>query len=96
MDLRETKEGLFLPVKVIPKSRQNGLVGWENGLLKVKVHAPPEKGEANLAVVLLLARILHLPQKNIILVQGSTSRTKLFCLEGISKEQLLELVKKNS
>ncbi|NGX60671.1 MAG: hypothetical protein K940chlam9_00138 [Chlamydiae bacterium] len=45
--------GYLLKVKVIPNARQTQVVGWENDHLKVKVTAPPEKGEANRAVIAL-------------------------------------------
>lgn len=83
--LTETDEGLLLPVKVTPKSKVTCITGWENGFLKIKVAAPPEKGEANQAVIRLLSKILHIPQKNISLMKGRSSRIKLFLLKGITK-----------
>lgn len=90
--LQETKEGVILPVKVTPKAKMNQIAGWENGLLKIKVTAAAEKGEANLAVVQLLSKMLKLPQKNIILLRGATSRTKQFCLTGISLDDANNLL----
>jgi len=84
--LVETKEGLLLSVKVTPKARQPGITGWENGVLKIKVAAPPDKGEANQAVIDLLAHTLNIPKKNVLLIRGGTSRFKQFCLIGITKE----------
>ncbi len=85
MSLVETAEGLLLTVKVTPKAKQNCIAGFENEILKIKVTAAPEKGEANRAVVILLAKTLDLPQKNIVLLRGATSRVKQFCLIGIGK-----------
>lgn len=85
--IKETAQGLLLHVKVTPKARQNKILGWENDILRIKVIAAPEKGEANQAVVALLSQILHIPKKNIVLVSGATSRIKFFCLEGITKSR---------
>lgn len=40
-----TPEGIVIPVKVIPKARRNAILGWENGELKIRVAAYPEKGK---------------------------------------------------
>lgn len=86
MNIKESPLGIILTVKVTPKAKQNHIIGWEEGLFKIKVTASPEKGAANRAVIHLLSKQLSLPQKNIILLKGSTSRIKQFCLEGISLE----------
>lgn len=86
--LIETDKGLLLSVKVTPRAKRTQIVGWENEVLKIKVSAVPEKGEANRAVIEILSKTLRIPQKNILLLRGATSRTKQFCLVGITKEQV--------
>ena len=84
-NLRDTEEGLVLPIKVTPGARKTEIVGWRDGWLKIKVTAPPERGEANLAVVRLLAKTFQLPQNKIILLRGASGRTKEFLLVGYSR-----------
>lgn len=81
-NLSVTKEGLILPIKVIPCASRNEIVGWKDGFLKIKVCAPPEKGAANRAVIRLLANTFQLPQKNIVLLRGESGRKKEFLLIG--------------
>lgn len=95
MDLIETKEGILLTVKVTPKAKKEQIVGWENGVLKVKITAAPEKGEANLALIRLLSKTLGIPQRDIILLRGHSSRIKQFALSGISLERATICLKKN-
>jgi uncharacterized protein (TIGR00251 family) len=79
-----------LSIKVIPKSRENGIVGWENGTLKIRLQAVAEKGEANRELIRFLSQIVKIPQRDITLVKGATSRHKIITFEGITQEQLLE------
>ncbi len=85
------KLGTYLNIKVTPQARQNKIVGWENGVLKIHVTAPPEKGEANKAVVELLSKALGIAKNRIVLVHGATTRQKQFLLEGINTKDLDKL-----
>lgn len=90
-NVRITDEGVVLPVKVTPKASQEGIVGWKEGELRVKVSAPPEKGEANKAVSKLLAKTFKISQQRVVLLRGETSRKKEFLLEGITLQEVTEL-----
>ena len=60
--------------------------GWKDGWLKIKVSAPPEKGEANGAVVHLLAKTFQLPQSKIVLLRGESARQKrIFAIMGYTQ-----------
>jgi uncharacterized protein (TIGR00251 family) len=68
---------LDLALKVIPKSSKNQIVGvLEDGSLKVKITAAPEKGKANAAVCELLAAAFGVGRKNVTITRGETSRNK--------------------
>jgi uncharacterized protein (TIGR00251 family) len=62
----------------------------EEGRLKIKVTAPPERGKANSALVELLSKSLKVPKSAISVVGGQTSRNKRVLIEGISGEELLK------
>ena len=64
-------------VKVIPKAKISG-VFKENEILKVKVHAPAEKGKANREAISLLAQYFDVPNSSVILIEGELSQNKLF------------------
>jgi len=74
---------MILEIKVIPKSSRNGVLGWKDGLLKVCVTAPSDKGKANKAGALLLANILNIPRSKIHIVRGETSHRKVIELVGV-------------
>ena len=69
---------LKLALKVIPKSAKNEIVGLlEDGSLKIKITAAPEKGKANSAIREFLAAEFGVPKRNIEVVRGERSSTKL-------------------
>lgn len=74
---------MILEIKVVPKSSRNDILGWKDGLLRVCVTAPPDKGKANKSVVVLLAKILNMPKNNIHILRGKTSHRKVIELVGV-------------
>jgi uncharacterized protein (TIGR00251 family) len=64
-------------VRVIPKSSRNEIAGFmDDGTLKLKIAAAPEKGKANAAVRELLAREFHVSRGAVEIVHGETSQRK--------------------
>lgn len=72
--------GARLAVRVSPGARQEG-IAREGAALSIAVAAPPEDGRANEAVRGLLARALGVAPSRLTLVQGATSRDKLYQLD---------------
>ena len=68
-----------LSVRVTPRSSRDTIDGFDDaGNLKVRVTARPADGEANAAVVRLLARALGLPPRDVVLITGASARIKVF------------------
>ena len=71
--------GVRLTVRVTPRAGSDELRGFDaEGRLNVRVAAAPTDGEANAAVVKLLAKALGLPARDVTLVSGATARIKAF------------------
>jgi uncharacterized protein len=66
----------LLGVKVVPGSSRTVVAGVWNGMLKVKVAAPPEKGKANKALAEFLAEKLGVRARDVTIVSGETSAVK--------------------
>ena len=64
-------------VAVQPKSRQQSVELGVDGTLRVRVHAPPERGKANDAVCSLLAGTLDVPASEVRIVAGLRGRHKV-------------------
>lgn len=69
-----------LSVSVIAGARTTEIVS-KGETWKVKVQAAPDKGKANDAVRVLVAKELGVPKSRVTLVRGATSRNKVFYVD---------------
>lgn len=63
-------------IKVIPNSRKNSFEEFRDGVLRVRVQAPPDKGKANDELIAFLAKSLKLSKSQIKILTGHSSRLK--------------------
>ncbi len=75
-------------VKVIPRSSRNQVVGLEEGMIKVKLTAPPVEGRANKALKELLAKRLGVSKGDVEIISGERSRQKTVLIYGLSWEKV--------
>ncbi|MBI4514911.1 MAG: DUF167 domain-containing protein [Deltaproteobacteria bacterium] len=71
-------------IRLQPRASHNRIVGWHGQALKAQVTAPPVEGEANAALVRLVARAVELPPSAVRVVGGAKSREKLVEIETVS------------
>lgn len=71
------RESFIIDIKVIPRSSVSEVAGkTENGVLRVKVHAVPQKGKANMEICCVLSDYFGVPRSNVEIVSGHTSTRK--------------------
>ena len=61
-----------------------------DGVLRARVAAPAIEGAANQALLRLLAEELDIPKRDVRLIAGAASRTKLIVIEGVEAEAILD------
>ena len=76
-----------LRLRVVPGARRSQVVGRHGEAWKLRVHAAPERGRANDEVVALLAETLGLPQSEIRVVAGRTTRDKVVELSRLTLDE---------
>jgi uncharacterized protein YggU (UPF0235/DUF167 family) len=82
-----TKDGLTVTVRLTPKGGRDAVEGIESladgrAVLKARVRAAPSEGEANDALIRLLARSLDVAPRRVTLAGGATGRIKRLTVEG--------------
>lgn len=78
-----------LSVRVVPRSSKEGVAGFEGGVLRIRLNAPPVEGKANEALVRFLAKAVGVPGSRVTLVKGEKGRNKIVRVDGITREALL-------
>lgn len=63
---------------------------WEDGILHVRVARPAAEGEANRALLRLVAAALRVPPSTLELSAGERSRLKRVAVRGLSPGELEE------
>jgi len=70
---------------VQPRASRDGIVGWQDGALRLRVTAAPVEGAANRAVEALLARALGVAPSRVRVVRGARGRDKLVRVTGLAE-----------
>jgi len=74
---------------VHPNAARNEVVGFTDGVLLVKISAPPVKGKANRELIAFLSQTLAVGKGTLTIVKGHTSRNKLIAIDGLSQEEII-------
>lgn len=82
-----------LAVRLTPGASADRIDGWDEDaggrpVLKVRVRARPVEGEANEALIKLLAKALGVPKSAVVIQRGGQSRTKMVAVEELSDPEL--------
>jgi uncharacterized protein (TIGR00251 family) len=88
IELTSHAEGCVLAVRAQAGAKRNGIVGEQNGALKVAVIAPADRGRANKALEEVLATALGLKKSQVALLSGPTNRDKRFLLRSVTVAQV--------
>ena len=76
-------------LRVHPNAARSGVVGFTDGVLQVRVAAPPVKGQANKELIAFLSKVLAVGKGALTIVKGHTSRSKVIAIDGLSREDIM-------
>jgi uncharacterized protein len=79
--------GVVLAVRLTPKGGRDAIDGIAQladgrNVLKVRVRAAPSEGEANAALLRLIAKAAGVPPRDVALTAGATARIKQLAISG--------------
>lgn len=83
-----------LAVKITPNAGRNEITGLKEGVLQVRIGAPPDKGKANKELVDFLSEKLGVKKSGVLIIKGQTSRNKVISVAGLSREEIIKRLAK--
>ena len=81
------------PVRVQPRASHDEITGVIEGALKIRLQAPAVENRANEALVEFLAHLLKTPKSAVRILAGERSRIKRVEIRGVTKQQVLALLR---
>ena len=85
--LQETKDGVVLTVKAVPRAARSEIAGIDDEWLRVRIKAPPVDGKANEALVKFFAEFFAVPKGSVGIISGDTARLKRVRINGMTAEK---------
>lgn len=77
LNIHQVDRNVILTVKIVPgSSSPSKICGILDGMLKIKIAAPPEKGKANQSLIKFLAKTLDVHKNSIQIISGQTNPIK--------------------
>ena len=77
-----------IEVRLQPRAKRDEIAGARDGVLAVRVTAPPVEGRANEALCRLIARHVKVAPNRVSIVRGHAARNKLVEVEGMDEDEL--------
>jgi uncharacterized protein len=79
---------IIFSVRVVPRASRSEVVGEQDGLLRVRIAAPPVDGAANEELVRVLAKEFGVARRSVSIIGGHSSRVKRISVEALSPATL--------
>ncbi len=79
-----------ISLRVYPNAARSEVVSFTDGVLRVRVAAPPVKGKANRELIAFLSKTLAVGKGALTIVKGHTSRSKVITIDGLSQEDVIK------
>ena len=93
LTLSEKNGEISFPVKAVPRSTRNAIGEVREGVLQIRLCAPPVEGKANAALLAFLAEVLGVRKSQVSLKMGEKSRHKVVTVKGLSAEKIRQALK---
>jgi len=77
-----------IEIYIQPRASTTELAGTHDGLIKIRIAAPPVENAANIALIDFIAKRLGIAKRDVRVVSGMTSRRKILEIDRVSSETI--------
>ena len=74
-------------MRVQPRAKRNAVEVSDDGAVRIRVTAAPDRGKANEAAMELLAKMLRVPKGAVRIARGHRAKDKILAIDGITPEE---------
>ena len=92
LNIQQIDDDAVFQVKIVASSSKTAVAGQFDGMLKIKVAAPPQKGRANQAIIQFLADKLGVKKKQVVIASGLTSTIKQIRISDTTTNNIEKLI----
>ena len=85
-----------ISLRVRPNAARSQVLGFTDGILRVKVAAPPVKGKANKELIAFLSQLLGIGKSSLAILKGHASRNKVITIDGLRQEDIMKRLSPSS
>lgn len=86
--MADTDQAKFI-VQVKPNAKQNQVIGFKEGVLHIRIAAPPVDGKANYALIMFLSDELGVSKSSLAIERGLSGKTKTILVRGLNPGELI-------
>jgi uncharacterized protein (TIGR00251 family) len=83
-------ESVKISVRVRPNARKSEIVDFKDGVLQLRVAAPPVEGKANSELLEFLSKILGVSKSRLSIEKGMKGRRKIIRISDCTLDQVTE------
>lgn len=94
LEMTDRAGAVRFSVHVRPRSSRSAIIGVREGALDVALTSPPAEGAANEELRKLLSRALEVTKRDVNIIVGVASRSKLIEINGVTPDIARELLAK--
>ena len=92
MKISEQDGAVTFDVRVVPRSSKSEIVGEIDGVIKIKLKAPPVNGAANEELVRLISKELEISRLSVDIITGHASKQKRVRITGLSADEVIKVL----
>ncbi len=90
MSIASHNDTSLLRLRVVTNAARDEITGLSNGVIQVKIAAPPVKGKANRELLAFLSQLLGIGKGSLTIVKGVTSHHKVVSVVGLPQEETMK------
>lgn len=86
----DSPQPFVLAVRVQPRASKEEVAGWMEGVVRIRLTAPPVEGKANESLLRFLSKRLGIPKGSLELAAGDHGRNKLIRIHGLAGDAVYD------